>query len=212
MGRSSVVVERRAQLVRAFQRSLAERGYAGASTAAVAREAGLAPGLVHYYFASKQEMLLEVLRSIRGAVGRRHDERLARAGHAPRARLYALIDALLEYDPSGASAPIQETWTVIAAEAVHQPTVREAYGAALLALVDRIESSLREILRDERRVARDVRSLAAAIVAAVQGVYQMDAVVPGAAKRGSSAPALRQMVAGLIDAQPERRTRRQPKR
>ncbi len=96
---------------------------------------------------------------------------------------------------------------MIAAEAVHQPAVREAYGAMLMELVDRLETGLREVLRAERRVARDVRSLAAAIAAAIQGVYQMDAAAPGAAKGGSSAPALRHMVAGLVDAQPRRASR-----
>jgi TetR/AcrR family transcriptional repressor of bet genes len=210
MPRPSQARARRAQLIAALMRTLADRGYAGASVASIAREAKLAPGLVHYYFGSKQEMLLELLASIRAAVQTRRDERLSRAGDDPRAKLFALTDALLEHDPSGGTAPVEATWVVIAAEAIHQPAVREAYGAMLLELVDRLEAGLREVLRAEGRLARDVRSLAAAIAAGIQGVYQMDAAAPGAAKRGSSAPALRHMVAGLIDAQPQR-TRR-PKR
>ena len=207
MSRPSLARKRRAELIAALMRALAERGYAGASVASIAREAKLAPGLVHYYFGSKQEILLELLESIRAAILVRRDERLARAGDDPRAKLFALTDALLEHDPSGGTAPVEATWVVIAAEAVHQQPVRQAYGAMLLELVDRLEAGLREVLRAEGRRARDVRSLAAAIAAAVQGVYQMDAAAPGAAKRGSSAPALRQMVAGLIEAQPRRRSR-----
>ena len=207
MARPSQARERRAQLIAALMRTLALRGYAGASVANIAREAGLAPGLVHYYFGSKQEMLLELLESIRAAIRARRDQRLARAGDDPRSKLFALTDALLEHDPSGGTSPLEATWIAIAAEAVHESAVREAYGAMLLELVDRLESGLREVLRAEQRLARDVRSLAAAITAAIQGVYQMDAVVPAAAKRGSSAPALRQMVAGLLDAQPLRASR-----
>ena len=207
MPRPSQARKRRAQLIAALMRALAERGYAGASVANIAREASLAPGLVHYYFGSKQEMLLELLESIRGAIRVRRDERLGRVGDDPRARLFALTDALLEHDPSGGTAPVEATWVVIAAEAIHQPAVREAYGAMLIELVDRLEAGLRDVLRAERRTARDVRSLAAAIAAAIQGVYQMDATVPGTAKRGSSAPALRHMVAGLIEAQPRRTSR-----
>lgn len=211
MGRPSQAPERRAQLIAALMRTLALRGYAGASVANIAREAGMAPGLVHYYFGSKQEMLLALLESIRSAVLTRRDQRLTLAGDDPRARLFALTDALLEYDPSGGTAPLEATWIAIAAEAVHESAVQEAYGAMLLELVDRLESGLREVLRAEKRLAREVRSLAAAITAAIQGVYQMDAVVPGAAKRGSSAPALRQMVAGLLDAQPFRASRTKTK-
>lgn len=207
MPRPSQTFERRSQLIAALMRVLAERGYAGASVASIAREAGLAPGLVHYYFGSKQEMLLELLESTRAAIRARRDERLVLAGDDPRAKLYALTDALLEHDPSGGTGPVEATWIVIAAEAVHQPAVREGYGAMLIELVDRLEAGLRDVLRAEKRVARDVRSLAAAIAAAIQGVYQMDATAPGAAKRGTSAPALRHMVAGLIEAQPRRTSR-----
>ena len=105
MPRPSQARERRAQLIAALMRLLSERGYAGASVASIAREAKLAPGLVHYYFGSKQEILLELLESIRAAILVRRDERLARAGDDPRAKLFALTDALLEHDPSGGTAP-----------------------------------------------------------------------------------------------------------
>ncbi len=207
MPRPSQARERRAQLTAGLMRALAQHGYAGASVANVAREAKLAPGLVHYYFGSKQKMLLALLESIRGAVRARRDERLARAGDDPRAKLFALTDALLEHDPSGGTAPVEATWVVIAAEAVHQPAVRKAYGGMLVELVDRLEAGLRDVLRAEKRQAHDVRSLASAIAAAIQGVYQMDTSAPGTSKRGSSAPALRHMVAGLIEAQPRRASR-----
>ena len=207
MPRPSLARERRSQLIAALMRALAERGYAGASVANIAREARLAPGLVHYYFGSKQEMLIELLESIRAVTLARRDERLARAGDDPRSKLFALTDALLEHDPSGRTGPVEAAWIVIAAEAIHQPAVRKGYGAMLVELVDRLEAGLRDVLRAEKRTGRDVRSLAAAIAAAIQGVYQMDATAPGTARRGSSAPALRHMVTGLIEAQPRRTPR-----
>jgi AcrR family transcriptional regulator len=51
----------RAHLVEAAYRTLAERGYEATSIKDVARAAGVAPGLVHYYFASKAELLLAVV-------------------------------------------------------------------------------------------------------------------------------------------------------
>jgi len=165
---------------------------------------------VHYYFGSKQEMILALLETIRRAVVARRDDRLAGAGGDPRAKLFSLTDALLEHDPSGATGPLEATCVVVAAEAIHQPAVREAHGAMLIALVDPLEARLREIFRSAKRKARDVRSLASAMAAAIQGVYQMDALAPSTAKRGSSAPAVRHMVAGLIDAQPRRAA--QPRR
>jgi len=52
---------RRGQIVRAATAVLGRQGYAETSLKDVAREAGVAPGLLHYYFESKQELLLEVV-------------------------------------------------------------------------------------------------------------------------------------------------------
>jgi len=52
---------RRAQIVRAAAAVLGRQGYGETSLKDVAREAGVAPGLLHYYFESKQELLLEVV-------------------------------------------------------------------------------------------------------------------------------------------------------
>ena len=52
---------RRGQIVRAAADVLARQGYGETSLKDVAREAGVAPGLLHYYFESKQELLLEVV-------------------------------------------------------------------------------------------------------------------------------------------------------
>ncbi len=46
-----------AQIERAARRSFAEDGWAGTSMRAIAREVGVDPALVHYYFASKEELL-----------------------------------------------------------------------------------------------------------------------------------------------------------
>jgi TetR/AcrR family transcriptional repressor of bet genes len=52
---------RRGQIVQAAAAVLARQGYGDTSLKDVAREAGVAPGLLHYYFESKQELLLEVV-------------------------------------------------------------------------------------------------------------------------------------------------------
>jgi AcrR family transcriptional regulator len=53
--------ERRAEVLEAAQRVLVRDGFAGASAAAVAREAGVTRSLVHHYFGSTRELLLAVL-------------------------------------------------------------------------------------------------------------------------------------------------------
>jgi AcrR family transcriptional regulator len=54
--------ERRGQILRVAARLFSERSYDAVSTAEVAREAGVARGLVHHYFGAKRDLYLDVLR------------------------------------------------------------------------------------------------------------------------------------------------------
>ncbi len=52
---------RRAELVRAASRVIAREGIAAATTRRIAEEAGVPPGLVHYWFTGKDELLAAVV-------------------------------------------------------------------------------------------------------------------------------------------------------
>ena len=189
-------------------RAMAKRGYRGAPVTAIAREAGLTPGLVHYYFESKQAILIELLAAIHQTVLDRFEDRLARAGDDPWERLFALTDALLEEDDSPEADAAAACWVSIAAESVHEPAVRAAWCAQLEHLVGRLADLLRAVLRAEGLSTRGAESMASAVAAAVQGVHQMDAAAPALTRErhpGSSAPALRHMLQGLVRAAPPRR-------
>src|SRR5436305_9944637 len=54
--------ERAQRIVEAMRRSVAGRGVAGSTFDHVAREAGVSRGLLHYYFGSKEQLLVEVVR------------------------------------------------------------------------------------------------------------------------------------------------------
>src|SRR3954454_16456842 len=56
--------ERRAQVLDAARRVFAHDGFAEASTAAVAREAGVTRGLVHHYFGSRRALFLAGLEEL----------------------------------------------------------------------------------------------------------------------------------------------------
>jgi len=64
MARPSNTDERRLQIMGALVKVMAKRGYDGASVADIARAARLTPGLVHYHFKNKQEILLAALRDL----------------------------------------------------------------------------------------------------------------------------------------------------
>src|SRR3954469_22131911 len=92
MPRPSNTELRQEQITQALVKVMARRGYDGASIGDIAKAARLTPGLVHYHFKSKQEILLEAL----GGLGTRHlarlDDRLVAVGGDPAAEVEAFID------------------------------------------------------------------------------------------------------------------------
>jgi AcrR family transcriptional regulator len=54
--------EKAQRIVEAMRRSVARRGTAGSTFDRVAREAGVSRGLLHYYFGTKEQLLVEAVR------------------------------------------------------------------------------------------------------------------------------------------------------
>jgi TetR/AcrR family transcriptional repressor of bet genes len=61
MGRKPNTESRRRQIIEALFHEMSTTGYERASTVSIAARAGLAPGLIHYHFKSKQEILLALI-------------------------------------------------------------------------------------------------------------------------------------------------------
>ena len=67
------------RIVDAMRTSVAQRGAAGSTFEHVAREAGVSRGLLHYYFGTKERLLVEVVRRDAELRIARLDEMLAKA-------------------------------------------------------------------------------------------------------------------------------------
>jgi AcrR family transcriptional regulator len=67
------------RIVEAMRASVAVRGIAGSTFDHVSREAGVSRGLLHYYFGTKERLLVEVVRSDTEIRVARLDEALAKA-------------------------------------------------------------------------------------------------------------------------------------
>jgi TetR/AcrR family transcriptional repressor of bet genes len=115
MGRPSARAARRAQILEAFARVLADHGYAGATIEAVAAAAELSPGLLHHHFDSKHEMLEALLAMLTERFRQRVRDR---AG--PRDPLRAYVDAALALD-GAADLVAARCWVGLFAEAVRDP-------------------------------------------------------------------------------------------
>src|SRR5580765_4309456 len=83
---------RRKQLVEAAIAVIHEEGFANATVARIARRAGVSSGIVHHYFADKDDLLFATMRALlaelrRDTIGRQ------REASGPRERVNAIIDA-----------------------------------------------------------------------------------------------------------------------
>lgn len=178
-----------------LQAVMALQGYEAASVAEVARAAGLATGLVHYHFKSKQEILLALIERLGAAIEDRLAPCLAKAA-TPRAKLEALLDVHLargQGDPAALAC-----WVAIGAEAIRQPEVREAYGAVLRRRIDLMSSLLREALAAAGQPTRGAKAGAAGLSAAIEGYFQLAAAAPDLVPRGSAARSAKRMLSGLL--------------
>jgi len=196
MARPSNTEERRAEIVEAMLRVMARQGYAKASVAAVAREAGLAPGLLHYHFRTKQEILLALIDRLAGGVRARFEASRARS---PRGRVHAWIDAHLAMG-RGAEPEAVACWVALGNEAISEPEVRAAYVRVIESDRALLESLVRDALQAEGARTADARRIAAGLLAAVEGAFRLAILAPEAIPGGSAASTVRQMADGLLAA------------
>ena len=82
------------RIVNAMRDSVAQRGAAGSTFEHVAREAGVSRGLLHYYFGTKERLLVEVVRRDTEHRIARLDEPVGKAGSAD--EILALLVADLQ--------------------------------------------------------------------------------------------------------------------
>src|SRR5918992_4752706 len=132
------------RIVEAMRRSVATRGAAASTFDHVAREAGVSRGLLHYYFGSKERLLVEVCRRDCERQIARLEERLAPAGSVD-AIVAALVHGLEEFlsDDPGTQAVIYELLSV----SRHSEEIR----AELAELYRRWRAHLADALRQKER-------------------------------------------------------------
>ena len=132
------------RIVAAMRASVGRRGAAGSTFDHVAQEAGVSRGLLHYYFGTKERLLVEVVRHDSDIRLRRLGERLAEANSID-AIVDALVTQLEDYvgeDPAS-HALIHELFSV----ARRNDEVRDE----LAELYRRMRGQVADVLRAKQR-------------------------------------------------------------
>ncbi|PYY84809.1 TetR family transcriptional regulator [Pseudomonas sp. TKO26] len=202
MARRSNTDERRGQIVAALQAVMARAGYAGATIAAIARHAELTPGLVHYHFRDKREILVALVDSLAGYAQQRYESRAA-AAHTAGQRLQAYIAAHLAYG-SDAQPDAVAAWVMIGEQSVHDPDVREVYQAALATQMKLLKGLLRQCYAERGRRVRQLDALVAGITCFIQGAFTLSTTARQLLPTAFAAPTLIDWVERYMDAQEQR--------
>lgn len=186
--------EVRRRLMQAARELVPERGWAAVSTRVVAERAGVAPGLVHYHFASLQALLTQAaLDAMRDAL----DGAAALLAQATSAG--ELVDLLVEeVDRYTGDDPASLLATEAYLAATRDPGLRRE----LAVLVEGFRAELTAQLRGHGVESPDVT--AAVLAAAVDGVLLHRALAPRPA--GGVAPILRRIVVSSRTTQDGERT------
>jgi AcrR family transcriptional regulator len=136
--------EKAQRIIGAMRESVGSRGAAGSTFDHVAREAGVSRGLLHYYFGSKERLLVEVVRHDCDLRIEAMDERLAEADSldAIVAALVSQLEAFVE-DAPASQAVVYEMLSA----SRHSDEIR----AELAELYRRWREHLAEALREKER-------------------------------------------------------------
>jgi TetR/AcrR family transcriptional repressor of bet genes len=192
MARPSNTAERRKQIAQALLTVMAKRGYDGATIGAIAEAAGLAPGLIHYHFKNKQEILLDAIRQLTELLEQRFCD-LVKDAITPEQRLRAFVDARLAKGKGADSAAVA-AWVIIGAEAVREADVKAVYQVAMSTQRALLERLLRDY-SGKRLASGELRRLTAVLLATMEGIFQLSVSAEKIMPRNYAA----ETVMGLIE-------------
>lgn len=188
--------ERRREIALALRQVMAKKGYDGASIQDIAAAAGLAPGLVHYHYKNKQQILLALLDHLAEHQSERLKEHLE--GTSGLGSLDAFINAHLALGRS-ANPEVLACWIALTGEAIRQPEVGLAFGQIVTGFHQQLVKILQEGTNAGDFRCSDPEGVACAIFAAIQGYYSLAATARPLIPRGSAAGFVRRMARSLLE-------------
>lgn len=178
--------DKRARLLKAAKTTVARLGVAKATVAEVARTADITPGLVHYYFPSKQALI----RALFDQLAVNFTARLATDG-APADRIRDFVTKALALG-EGADLEAVRVWSWLSAEALRDDELRERWEGTVCGFIDRLAEAF------AAHGTPAPREVAGGVVSGVLGAWQIGTVAADALEAGSTARTLTRLVEGLL--------------
>lgn len=204
MARERNTDQRREQIVAAMIKVVAAKGYERASINAIAEEAGLTSGLVHYHFKRKLEILICALATIEQTLNQRIEKLQHRTRNAEEA-LAAHVDAYVRLGEDASPTNIQ-CWVAICAAALNEEEVKEATDAVIGRTLTNLTAAI-DAVWTERQLnipPDETQAVAAGLFSAIHGAYTLVTTAPSTFPLGFASPTLQALCRALLDQAAER--------
>lgn len=180
---------------------MAKKGYDGASVADIAKAARLTPGLVHYHFKDK----LEILTALAGHLSEDNLAALRQhlsASAGPAQSIDAVIDFYLGLGTS-AQPDLLACWIALSGEALRHKAIGKVFEATLAGIHQVVKEQIEQGIRSKAFPAStDAVAAAAGLVAAIQGYFVLAGTARVLIPKGSAARTVKQMMQGPLGAKP----------
>ena len=176
-GLSPSAQQRAQQIVDAAGRVMARKGYGGTTMKDIAAEAGIAPGLIHYYFDSKEDLLLAVTGTLCQQMREAAEKAFTASREAPPiVRAWATLQSTQEYL---GHEDMQRLFVETVTLALGAPRVREQLAAFYETMIDTSTAMVEELATQVPTPPPvPLRDFAAVLVAVVDGIALQKLIDP----------------------------------
>lgn len=157
---------RRAELLEATRRIVLERGLANTRVADIAKAVNVSGGLIHYHFATKDELITAMLRATLDI----ENAALDSVVNAPTSPVARLDEVLHYYIPESRSDQSWLLWLDVWNTALREPAVREIASQVERTWLDALERVIRDGVAAEEFVCPDPAGAAERIDAMLDGL------------------------------------------
>ena len=200
MSRKSNTAQRRAQITEGLLQVVAQKGYAQATIQAIAGAVGLTPGLIHYHFKTKQEILTRLMEELFEHAEDRYRRRLETATDA-QMRLKAFIDAQLALGEDARPEAVR-AWVVLSSEAIRSEEVRVLFSEMAKKRLSELERLISDALKESKKETEETSKIALGLLALIEGAYTLSASTQDVLPSGFAAETAWQMAQAMIKKTP----------
>ena len=153
MSRANIKDKRKAQLIAAALESIAKRGLMETTITHISKGAGMSRGIINFYFASKEMMMRETLKTLIEEYESEWREALLKTGEEGHARLNGLIAA--HFDKKLCSAKRLNVMSAFWGHAATQPAYRNQLETADANIENALTEALAHLLGGSLEEARN---------------------------------------------------------